>query len=225
MSTDEATATPSRRRIMVVEDQAALRTLVTATLERAGFDVAAHANAPDALADFSGWDPDALLADINLDSRPNGVELATILRARAPYLGVIFLTAYPAHLAFKKTIPPPEGYAFLQKEQLESVETLTTVIESALDDSQMPIRCGAAEADPLAYLTHNQLEVIRLIAAGWSNAEIAEERNTTVRSLERLITRTFDNLGLSHFAGNSRVAAANMYTKKFGHVDLEMPMR
>ncbi|PII81380.1 hypothetical protein BMH32_02425 [Leucobacter sp. OLJS4] len=46
-----------------------------------------------ALAAFAEVDPDALVADIDLDSSPDGIELATALRRIAPHLGVVFLTA------------------------------------------------------------------------------------------------------------------------------------
>ena len=209
------------RSVLVVEDQAALRTLIAATLEQANFTVTACGSAAEAVAAFGKADPDVLLSDIHLGGKPDGVDLANILRAKAPYLGLVFFTSFPAHLAFKKTVTPPSDYAFLHKDHLTSIETLTEAIESALDDSRPALRYGQDSAEELSNLTKSQLELVKLIAAGLSNAEIAEYRGSSLRSVERLINRTFEVLGLGDFSGNSRVAAANMYTQHYGYVTRE----
>lgn len=206
------------RRVLLVEDQAAIRTLATTVLRSAGFEVFAAATAAEAIADFTGIDPDVLVADIDLGERPNGVELATILRAQAPYLSIVFLTNYPAALAFERTISPPKGYAFLQKDMLESVDRLLEVIESSLQDATAPRRDSSQTDDALARLTTSQLEVLKMTAAGMTNPQIAEAKGISVRAVERQLNRIFAALGLDDSVGNSRVVAANMYTRRFGYV-------
>lgn len=220
-SSSVAEAHRPHRSVLIVEDQAALRTLLASTLQQANFEVTVCGTAVEAIAAFEKADPDVLLTDIHLGSKPDGVDLAIILRAKAPYLGLVFFTSFPAHLAFKKTVTPPSDYAFLHKDHLTSLETLTEAIESALDDSRPALRYGQYSAQELSRLTKSQLELVRLIAAGLSNAEIAEYRRSSLRSVERLITRTFEVLGLAEFSGNSRVAAANMYTQHYGYVTRE----
>jgi len=206
------------RRVLLVEDQAAVRTLASATLEGEGFEVLAVESSAKAISHFGGFDPDVLVADIDLGERPNGVELATILRAQAPYLGVVFLTNYPAALAFERTITPPAGFAFVQKEQLGSVEQFVEAIESALNDAAEPRRDADASEDAVARLTPSQLELLKMMAAGLTNQQIAERRGGTVRAVERHISRTFDALGLDDRNGNPRVLATNLYTQRFGYV-------
>jgi len=206
------------RRILLVEDQAAIRTLATMALTAAGFEVFATATATEAIADFKGIDPDVLVADIDLGERPNGVELATILRAQAPYLSIVFLTNYPAALAFERTITPPQGYAYLQKDMLESGDRLLEVIESSLQDTTAPRRETSEGDDALADLTKAQLIVLRMTAAGLTNHQIAHSRGTSVRAVERQLNRIFATLGLDDSAGNCRVVAANLYTRRFGYV-------
>lgn len=208
------------RRVLLVEDQAAVRTLASATLEREGFDVLAVESSAKAISHFAGFDPDVLIADIDLGERPNGVELATILRAQAPYVAIVFLTNYPAALAFERTITPPAGFAFVQKEQLNSVEQFVEAIESALNDAAVPQRDVDAVEDAIARLTPSQMELLRMMAAGLTNQQIAEQRGGTVRAVERHISRTFDALGLDDRNGNPRVIATNMYTQRFGYVSV-----
>ncbi|MBM3686392.1 MAG: response regulator [Actinobacteria bacterium] len=72
------------RTVLLVEDHAMTRALVQRSLEDDGFVVTAVDSARGAIRAFDDVDPDVLVADINLGAGPNGVELATILRAHAP---------------------------------------------------------------------------------------------------------------------------------------------
>lgn len=207
------------RRALLVEDVTPMRTLLAAALEGAGFSVVACSTSNQAIKAFGRFDPDVLIADIDLGDRPNGVELATILRAQAPYLGIVFVTNYPSAKAFERTISPPPGYAFLQKDQLDSTDRLVEVVESALDDAAAPRVVIADDAtNVLNRLTANQLELLSLMAAGLTNAEMAQRRGSTVRAVERLVTRIFEVLELNDDpARNPRVIATNLYTRAYGY--------
>lgn len=207
------------RKVLLVEDQTPIRTLLAETLERTGFDVTACDSSKAALAAFPKIDPDLLIADIDLGSRPNGVELATILRTKAPYLCLLFITNYPSIRAFERTITPPERYAFLQKDLLDSTDRLIEVVESALTDSAVPQReISEVEDAPIFSLTPAQLEILRSVAAGLTNNEIAQRRSSSLRAVEKMVARTFEALGLSDDAGtNPRILASNVFTRTYGY--------
>ncbi|MGF7124754.1 response regulator [Rhodococcus sp. AG1013] len=206
------------RTALVVEDQPLMRSLVADALRHAGFDVQERSSAAAALADFDEIDPDVLVTDIDLGARPNGLEMATIVHARAPHCAIVFLTNYP-----RAGIAPgeggPAGSVFLDKVALESVEDLVAAVESALAEKPVPtgpVREGNPDS-VLDRLTRTQLDVLRCIALGWSNAEIARRRESSVRSVEKMVTRTFDALGVGHSPElNPRVAAAQLYVRRFG---------
>ncbi|NKS64690.1 response regulator [Rhodococcus hoagii] len=205
------------RRALVVEDQPLMRSLVADALRHAGFEVHDRPSASTALADLDEIDPDVLVTDIDLGSRPNGMEMATIVHARAPHCATVFLTNYP-----RASIAPgegvPAGSVFLDKVALESVEQLVAAVESALAEKPLPPRHLPDGPDAaLAHLTRTQLDVLRCIALGWSNAEIARRRASSLRSVEKMVTRTFDALGVNHNPDiNPRVAAAQLYVRRFG---------
>lgn len=206
------------RRALVVEDHPLMRALVADALRHAGFEVHDRPSSPTALADFDEIDPDVLVTDIDLGARPNGVEMATIVRARAPHCAVVFLTNYPrAGAAPGEGVPA--GSVFLDKTALESVADLVTAVESAL--AERPLPPGPARGDNpdavIERLTRTQFDVLRCIALGWSNAEIARRRGSSVRSVEKMVARTFDALGVNHSPElNPRVAAAQLYVRRFG---------
>ncbi len=126
------------RHALIVEDNASLRALIAGAVTSMGFEVEAVRDAKAALLAFSKGDPDLLIADIDLGSRPNGVELAHILRAQAPYIGVVFLTHYPNPAAAAHHMVLPERSAFLNKSMLTDLSELAECIESSLSDQAEP---------------------------------------------------------------------------------------
>jgi DNA-binding NarL/FixJ family response regulator len=206
------------RRALVVEDNAALRALITGAVASLGFDVDTVADARAALRAFAQGDPDLLIADVDLGSRPNGIELAHILRSQAPYIGVVFLTHYPTPESAAQQLVLPERSAFVNKSSLTDLDDLARSIESALSDEGTPESIVAStEVNPLAALTPGQMGVLADVAAGYTNAEIAVRRGSSVRATERMIARTFDALGLADDpTHNPRVVAAMLYARHAG---------
>jgi LuxR family maltose regulon positive regulatory protein len=75
-------------------------------------------------------------------------------------------------------------------------------------------RAGATEAQPApAGLTAREVEVLRLVARGRSNQEIASELVLSVRTVERHIANIYDKIGVS---GRAARAAAASYALAAG---------
>lgn len=204
------------RRVLVVEDQAALRMLVCDMLERCGWETAAAADAAEAARLFAEFDPDALLTDIDLGSRPSGAELASMLSELAPHLGIVFLSSYPRAAAGAKVMGLDRA-VFVSKQDLGSPADLVAALEVALSTGPVPTPSVPPPTDALGTLTRHQLEVLAMIARGWSNEQIAEASGSTVRAVERSVSRLFERLGVTGDAAvSSRVAAATMYVAAFG---------
>ena len=203
------------RRVLVVEDQPLMRALVAEALKGAEFEVHPCASAADAISAFSTIDPDVLVTDIDLGARPNGVELAQIAKALSPGCAVVFLTNYPSDAAFPD-LPP--GSTFVNKSSLDSVDGLVGAVRSTLEDHAVTVTPpSTTEAAKIGELTTVQLDILRLISEGWSNAEIANQRGSSVRAVEKAVSRTFEALGVNRSPSvNPRVAAAALYARVFG---------
>ena len=90
MPAPSAAAGPPR--LLVVEDDADLRTLVADRLREAGFDVRTAATGPDGVAQAEAAEPDLVVLDVMLPGY-DGLEVCRRLRARFPRLYVVMLTA------------------------------------------------------------------------------------------------------------------------------------
>lgn len=212
-----------QRRIVVVEDDPLMRGLLASVLEQHDFDVVTAANAADATRVCRQTDPDGLLIDIELGRGPTGLDLAHSLLAKYPHLAIVFLSRVP-DARFVGSEVPAEGpnIAWLQKRDVVDPEMLVQTLEAVLRErAQRSDRADLREDRPLAHLSTAQVDVLRLIASGLSNQEIANERGTSVRAVEHLIGRTLTAIGVSTTdSHNPRVAAARVLAKEAALPDL-----
>ena len=82
------------RRIVIVEDDPAIRANYADAFKKHGYEVAAYANRKEAMAALATRLPDLALLDIGLGDEPDGgFTLCRDLRALSPVLPILFLTA------------------------------------------------------------------------------------------------------------------------------------
>lgn len=198
----------------MVENEPLMRDLIGKSLEGAGFKVTTAANAADAKRVHAAIDPDAMVIDIELGPGPDGFDLAAAVTAESPELAVVFLTNLPdPRLAGKDSKSVPRNAAYLRKSNLvdanELVDALNAVLKNEPNDRY---RHDLDSNRPLAELSAKQLEVLKQIADGLSNQQIAEARQTSVRAVEGIVSRIFTALNIDvQDQGNSRVDAAKKY--------------
>jgi DNA-binding NarL/FixJ family response regulator len=202
------------RSVLIVEDDALLRDLLATAIETRGFVVDTAASAADAKRAFGRADPDAAIIDVELGPGPNGFDLADIFRRRAPHLAIIFLTNVPdPRFVAPESTELPNGIAYLRKSMLSDADSLITVLDATLRGvSDRSFRQDLDTRRPLAELTAKQVAVLRLIAEGKTNAQIAEVRGVTIKAIEDTVTRIGVALGIdSSVEGNVRVAVARKF--------------
>ena len=206
------------RKVLIVEDEPLLRSLIAASLEREGFIVSAVGSAADARRMVKDFDPDVALLDIELGDGPTGVDLALILRKQHPAIALVFLTHIPEPRVVgidNKKIP--KNAAYLSKERIADPGVVREAIEAALRDKVRANFRDDKKEHPFVEVSRSQLAVLQMVALGMSNAEIARERDTSVRAVENLVKRAFIAAGIDPEAGgNPRVAAARQYIKVVG---------
>ena len=212
---------PLQRTIVVVENESLLRDLIARSLETAGFDVSTAANAADAKRAVKATDPGICVVDIELGPGPNGFDLADYLAREAPDVGVVFLTNLPdPRFADRDTKTLTQKQAYLRKSQLVDSKELIEAINAVLMEVDVDhYRHDQNLERPLAALSRRQISVLKLVAEGHSNNQIAEERGTTVRAVEGMVSRIFTALGVdAQGVGNARVEATRMYLSAAGAV-------
>jgi DNA-binding NarL/FixJ family response regulator len=215
---------PLQRTIVVVENESLLRDLIARSLEVAGFDVSTAANAADAKRAVKATDPDVCVVDIELGPGPNGFDFAEYLSREAQDVGVVFLTNLPdPRFANRDSKSITQNQAYLRKSQLVDSKELIEAVNAVLKEQDVDkYRHDQDQTRPLAELSKRQISVLKLVAEGQSNSQIAEERGTTVRAVEGMVSRIFIALGVdAQGVGNARVEATRMYLSAAGAVTVE----
>ena len=203
------------RRLLVVDDEALVRTLLSDALSAAGFTVATAANAAEARTVVDSFDPDVAVIDIHLGSGPSGLHLGHALHRSNPEVGLVFLTKYhDRNAGGLDAWDVPPGSAFLAKDRIADAHALTEAIESVLRGGSPP---DDRSEGPLSGLTTTQLEILRLAALGLTNAAIARNRKTQERTVEQRLQAIYAALGIPVNGDvNPRVEAVRRYIQAAG---------
>jgi DNA-binding NarL/FixJ family response regulator len=111
----------------------------------------------------------------------------------------------------------PKNAAYLNKERIADPGVVRDAIEAALRDKVRANFRDDKKEHSFTEVSRSQLSVLQMVALGMSNAEIAAERDTSVRAVENLVKRAFIAAGIDVEAGgNPRVVAAREYIKVAG---------
>ena len=201
------------RRLLLVEDEALMSTLLSSSLRAKGFDVMSVPNAAVARKAVDTFDPDIMLIDVFLGTGPSGIQLANAVSKTNPDIGLLLLTKFKDSLSSAQDLgelPPNTG--FLRKDLVVDTDHLVAAIESVLADNSQEARQQLPLSGGVGDLNQKQHQVLRLLAEGLTNAEIANRTELSVKSVERYLAQIFDILGISSNNGvNQRVEAARRY--------------
>ena len=205
------------RSALVVEDEPLLRGFLVEILQAAAFTVEVASNALEARRVLNRFEPDLALLDIDLGPGANGIDVAHIIERNHPGTATVFLTKFPdARAAARSTASLKSGTSFLRKELVSDPAYLLDAIEKALTNRES-VRHDDVPDRPLSELTDAQLEVLRLLACGLTNAEIASRRGKSVSSVEQLIHSTLRALEIEDEDGvNPRIEAVRRYISAVG---------
>ena len=208
-----------QRTVLIVEDEPFIRGLLFEKLKADGFAVELASSAAEARKIAANKDLDVAVLDIDLGTGPSGLDLGLALHKIHPELALVFLTHVPEPRIYGVDIKQvPKNAAYLLKERLTDPHLLTSAIEAAIRDKVGPeFRDDLKPSHPLINVSKTQLEVLRMIARGMSNQDIAEQRGTSLRAVENLVNRAFAAANIEVKSKMSaRVLAAREFIKVAG---------
>ena len=209
-------------KLLIVENDSFAGTFMSKSLDAAGFSIISVADtAPIAMKTLRETNPDCALIDIELGTGPNGIDIARAFRKLKPSIGIVFLTSIvDPRLIDLKGLELPEGSIYLSKSFVSDTSEISESLHESMrlaKDKSSP--CIIRYSKSQLQLTNGQFELIRLIADGLSNKEIARKKFVTLKSTENSIARLAKKLDLKDTNTNSqRVLIAKRYFQMIGKV-------
>jgi len=203
-------------RVLVVEDDAFTRMTLVTVVTSLGHEVAGQAGTVvDAMDEARTSRPDVVLLDLDLGAGPTGIDAAYGLRGLLPDVGIVLLSSYAdARVMGRRARPLPPGALFVSKRDLSDVQVLEDALLGSLQ-ADVPVVSPRGGVD----FTDSQLELMRLVASGLSNDEIARRLWLTEPSVRRSITRLLRKLNIeSSDTRNARVQLTRAYNELAGQV-------
>ena len=192
--------------------------LLTKVLQGEGFIVASAADVPSARTMVREFDPDCALIDISLGSGPSGTDLAYLLSQERPDIALLFLTRHPdLRTAGLSDADVPPNCGFVRKDRVSDPRYLVDAIEQVLRDQSREVRHDTDPARPLGELSKQQLDVLRLMALGYTNDTIAQMRGAGRSTVERWVAGILKAMDIdSRGEVNPRVEAVRRYVAVAG---------
>ena len=199
-------------KVLLAEDEAFTRALVTESLTNAGMNVRSVGSVIEALAVIDSFDPHVVLTDLDLGPGPDGADLLSKIFRERPWTGMVAMTAHASpELAVSGTGRIPESTVYIVKSQISTIQNLVKAVEDSISKSDQSHQQPKDIGEKIVISSH-QAEILRMLADGQSNASIARERGITLRAAEALIQRTFVALGVKGDPDmNSRVVAVRLW--------------
>ncbi len=122
-----------KSRVMVVDDTAGVRELISAILEKNGFEAVCKANAAELQAAFTGQQPDVILLDLMLPDG-DGLELLPKIKKQWPETEVIVLTG---HATFDAAVEATKRGAYHFQNKPFDQKTLLLSVERAMEHKRL----------------------------------------------------------------------------------------
>jgi two-component system response regulator NreC len=215
-----------RIRILVVDDHAIMRTGLRMLLEaQSDIEVVGEAgDGSEASRQAKVLQPDIVLMDLSMPGPRSGDAIRGVLRA-SPKTRVLILTMHddPAYLASAMSAGA-SGYVVKKVADTELLLAIRAVNagRTFVDFTQTStvtraVGKGTGKQRQPKALGRREVEVLRLLAQGFSNQEIADRFHVSVKTVETHRTRLREKLGLKARADMYR------YALESGILDADFP--
>lgn len=214
-------------RLLLVIDGAFELSSLSAALTLNGTTVVGEArNQSVAVNIFRSMQPDVVLIDMH-SSNESSVDIAIALRKESATVGVVMLVpCIDLRLIGADISQLPAGSRMILRSSVNDLTSLCEVVTQsrsfATTDKAIWITSGISLHDkaadsPISDLSDIQVETLRYVADGFTNAEIGRKRFVSEKAVEQMLSRVAMNLNIQpDHRKNMRVQLVNEYMKWIG---------
>lgn len=208
-------------KLLIVEDDKILLTMMSHALTKEGFNVlAAASDAQSAMQYFDKARPDVVILDIDLGAGPSGIDLANKMRQISGRIAIVFCTSFKDMRFIQGDyLKYPLHTVVLKKADVVNMEKFSNAINEAVELIRESDESRPDQLHEKYYkdLTALEIELLTLIAAGHSNKQVAAEKGISLKSCENAIARLAKKLEIpAAEQSNQRVLLTRKYLELSG---------
>jgi len=207
-------------KLLIVEDDKILLTMMSGALTSEGFNVLAASDAQSAMQYFDKARPDVVILDIDLGAGPSGIDLANKMRQISGRIAIVFCTSFKDMRFIQGDyLKYPLHTVVLKKADVVNMEKFSNAINKAVEliresDESKPDNLHEKYYKDLTAL---EIELLTLIAGGHSNKQVAAEKGISLKSCENAIARLAKKLEIpATEQSNQRVLLTRKYLELSG---------
>jgi two-component system response regulator NreC len=189
-------------------------------------------NGVDAEAGIRETEPDVAIIDISMP-RMGGIEVVRRIRQHTPKTNVLVLTMHDRYAFLRAAlVAGATGFVIKKASENELLTAIRTVARGRTfidlsfdkDEIQSLLESGDAQGGPprirqLPELSDREAEVMRLVAEGYTNRQVAEQICLSVKTVDTYRARLMEKLGLKTRADLVRLAVECGILKPGGSPD------
>lgn len=209
-------------RILIADDHALLRAgLISMLNSEPDLEIIGEAStAEEAVRLAVELTPDLVLMDLSMPEM-GGIEATRIVVERLPAIRVLILTMHEDQVLAREAIHVgASGYILKRAVLTELISAIHTVLQGDLYVHPQIVRNLLAEPKPAPVptglgsepLTSREIEVLHLLARGYTNNQIAKQLSLSVRTVEYHRSNIMGKLNLSSRVDLLRYAAEHGIT-------------
>lgn len=203
-------------RVLIVDDDKFTRTTLASLVREAepNSEVQVAGTVLEAMSIAHELRPGIAILDLDLGEGPTGADLAHGLRRLDASIALLMLTSYEHPSQAGPIRDLPDRCAYLVKGDLGDVSVLVDAMAHARSGDAASLRHQLS-----ADLSDSQWTLMRLVAAGYTNAEIARRTDASESAVNKANTRLVHTLNIGGGAeSNVRVLIAREYFHRTGTI-------
>ena len=202
-------------RVLLADDHSIVRAGLRSLIEDTGDMEVVHeaSDGAEAIAETQRLNPDVAVVDISMPGM-DGLEVVSRLHSEKPELPILILTMHEEEQYVVRSISlGAKGYITKRSAPEQLVKAIRQLhsggrylSDEAAELLALRVARGGANKSRLESLSNRELQVLKALAQGKTNREIAENYNISVKTVDTYRHRLLKKLNLSNNADLTRFA-------------------